>query len=182
MAITEESRFELHQRLREVLGDEPGTTLMEHLPPTEVATKSDVVAAEERVTNRIERVAEDLTHTRLWLTERIESLDTRLTERIESLDTRLTERADSLDTRLTERIESLDARLTVRIESLDAQVSERIQSLETQVTQRMDTMATKADVKELRGDVYRVLVIQTISLVTVNAGILSGAVAFFGGR
>jgi hypothetical protein len=34
MAISEARRFELHGKLRDVLGDEMGTTLMEHLPPS----------------------------------------------------------------------------------------------------------------------------------------------------
>lgn len=45
MAITEESRFQLHQRLNDVLGEEHATTLMEHLPPigwADVATKRDL--------------------------------------------------------------------------------------------------------------------------------------------
>lgn len=45
MAITEESRFQLHQRLTDVLGEDHATTLMEHLPPigwADVATKRDL--------------------------------------------------------------------------------------------------------------------------------------------
>lgn len=45
MAITEESRHRLYQRLGEVLGEEQATTLMEHLPPVgwaDVATKRDL--------------------------------------------------------------------------------------------------------------------------------------------
>ena len=45
MAVNEESRHRLHQRLDEVLGPDPATTLMEHLPPigwADVATKSDL--------------------------------------------------------------------------------------------------------------------------------------------
>ena len=45
MAITEESRHRLYQRLEELLGTEQATTLMEHLPPVgwgDVATKRDL--------------------------------------------------------------------------------------------------------------------------------------------
>jgi len=47
MAISEETRHHLFQRLEEVLGAEEATTLMEHLPPVgwaDVATKRDVDA------------------------------------------------------------------------------------------------------------------------------------------
>lgn len=45
MAITDESRFHLHQRLEAVLGHEEASTLMEHLPSVgwaDVATKRDL--------------------------------------------------------------------------------------------------------------------------------------------
>jgi hypothetical protein len=45
MAITEQDRHRMYQRLEEVLGHEEASTLMEHLPPlgwADVATKRDV--------------------------------------------------------------------------------------------------------------------------------------------
>jgi hypothetical protein len=45
VAITEEGRHRLYQRLEELLGAHEATTLMEHLPPVgwaDVATKRDV--------------------------------------------------------------------------------------------------------------------------------------------
>ena len=47
MAITEEARHRLYQRLEELLGADEATTLMEHLPPVgwaDVATKRDLDA------------------------------------------------------------------------------------------------------------------------------------------
>ena len=44
-AITESTRFALQQRVREVLGEQEGDTLMAHLPPVgwaDVATKQDI--------------------------------------------------------------------------------------------------------------------------------------------
>ena len=55
MAITEEGRHKLYQRLDEVLGKEVATVLMEHLPPVgwaDVATKRDLDALEIRIDHR----------------------------------------------------------------------------------------------------------------------------------
>jgi len=51
MAISEESRHQLHSRLDVVLGREEATTLMAHLPPVgwaDVATKHDLDLLSER--------------------------------------------------------------------------------------------------------------------------------------
>jgi hypothetical protein len=45
MTISDQSRYDLHQRLAEVLGPDEAATLMEHLPPigwADVATKRDL--------------------------------------------------------------------------------------------------------------------------------------------
>ena len=45
MAISEQRRHDLHQKLREVLGPDQAAALMEHLPPTgwaDVSTKADL--------------------------------------------------------------------------------------------------------------------------------------------
>ena len=50
--IDDAARFELHEGLREVLGEARGDTLMSMLPPTgwsEVATKHDLAAVSARV-------------------------------------------------------------------------------------------------------------------------------------
>lgn len=57
MPVTEGSRDRMHQRLKEVLGDEPATTLMEHLPPKgweDVATKGDLNHLREWVEVKLE--------------------------------------------------------------------------------------------------------------------------------
>jgi hypothetical protein len=59
VAITEEGRHHLYQRLEEVLGREEATTLMEHLPPVgwaDVATKRDLDALETRMDARFAQV------------------------------------------------------------------------------------------------------------------------------
>jgi len=48
MAISEQSRHELYQRLEEALGTAAASTLMEHLPPVgwaDVATKHDLASS-----------------------------------------------------------------------------------------------------------------------------------------
>lgn len=45
MTINDQSRYDLHQRLAQVLGRDEAATLMEHLPPVgwaDVATKRDL--------------------------------------------------------------------------------------------------------------------------------------------
>jgi hypothetical protein len=52
MAITEDDRFRMQQRLREVLGEDEAVTLMEHLPPvgwSDVATRRDLEHLEQRM-------------------------------------------------------------------------------------------------------------------------------------
>jgi hypothetical protein len=59
MAVDERSRHELYRRLEEVLGPEAATTLIEHLPPVgwaDVATKHDLIALEERMELRFDRI------------------------------------------------------------------------------------------------------------------------------
>jgi hypothetical protein len=55
MAISEESRHHLYNKLENVLGSEDATVLMEHLPPVgwaDVATKRDLDALEGRISAR----------------------------------------------------------------------------------------------------------------------------------
>lgn len=91
MAITEQSRSELYQRLDEVLGDEHATTLMEHLPPTgwaDVATKQDLAQLEERLTLRFDRALARLEYS---LNERMSSLERDLTARMDALERQMAE-------------------------------------------------------------------------------------------
>jgi hypothetical protein len=60
MAISEETRHHLFQRLEEVLGPEEATTLMEHLPPVgwaDVATRRDIDALAVATKRAIDELA-----------------------------------------------------------------------------------------------------------------------------
>jgi len=70
MAIREDARFELHLKLRNVLGDKVADTLMEHLPPSgwgDVARKAD-----------LELVSSELRHLEGVVSMRFSHVDSRL--------------------------------------------------------------------------------------------------------
>jgi hypothetical protein len=63
VAITEESRYQLFQRLEELLGPEKVATLMELLPPVgwaDVATKRDLDHVQSVLDARIDRLGVEL--------------------------------------------------------------------------------------------------------------------------
>jgi hypothetical protein len=63
VAVTEESRFQLFQRLEELLGPEKVSTLMELLPPVgwaDVATKRDLDHLQSALDARIDRLGVEL--------------------------------------------------------------------------------------------------------------------------
>ena len=91
MTPTEAQRFELQQKLIEVLKERPANTLMESLPPIdwhELATKDDLAALEDRMDARFEVV--DI---------RFEALRTELGAKI---DTGLTDLNAKIDTGLAD--------------------------------------------------------------------------------
>jgi hypothetical protein len=65
VAITEEDRHRLYQRLEEVLGREQAATMMEHLPPVgwaDVATKRDLDHQSERIEARFDALRAEVAH------------------------------------------------------------------------------------------------------------------------
>ena len=81
MAISEESRHHLYQRLEEVLGRAEAAVLMEYLPPVgwaDVATKRDLDALESRMDMRFDRME-----------ERFADMDRRWDERFAGMDRRM---------------------------------------------------------------------------------------------
>ena len=135
MEIDETARFELHGRLREVLGEVRGDDLMGLLPPVgwaDVATKDDVALVRERVAG----VAADVVDVRRQvaaLERRVDEMDARLAGRIDQLDARLAGRIDQLDSRIDQldsRIDQLDS----GIDQLDRSFDDRIGRLEDRLT------------------------------------------------
>ena len=95
MAVSEEGRHQLYNKLDEVLGPAEAATLMAHLPPVgwaDVATKHDLAELEKRMDLRFEKV--DL---------RFENVERRLAEHDRRFD-QVDERFDKLDRRF-DRIE-----------------------------------------------------------------------------
>ena len=103
MAISEESRHHLYQRLEQVLGPAEATVLMEYLPPVgwaDVATKRDLDVLENRMEARFDR----------W-DERFADMDRRWDERFADMDRRWDERFADMDRRWDERFADMDRRM-----------------------------------------------------------------------
>ncbi|CAN5410087.1 MAG: hypothetical protein ACR2MC_05695 [Actinomycetota bacterium] len=87
MAVDERSRRAMRSRLEEVLGEEYATTLMEYLPPEEVATKRDL----DGLNGRLDGLERNMVAMEQRLNERIdlktESLENRLHSAIDNLAT-----------------------------------------------------------------------------------------------
>lgn len=61
----EERRFQLHQRLDEVLGRDDANTLMEHLPPvgwSDLATKQDLEHLRVSTTHHLDQLRAQMVH------------------------------------------------------------------------------------------------------------------------
>ena len=115
MAITEQNRHHLHQRLEQVLGPEEASILMEHLPPVgwaDVATKSDLDHLSEVMGLRVDRV--DL---------RIDSLEGAVRAGFEQMARQFAEvdrRFEAIDRRF-DRMDDRFDRLETRFDGLESQ-------------------------------------------------------------
>lgn len=163
MTITDESRFHLHQRLAEVLGQEEASTLMEHLPPVgwaDVATRRDLDHAFAHL---------EATFDRQFALQRAEFIDRfgqidgrlgRLEGRIDALDIRidrleqridgLERRIDGLDVRidrLERRIDGLDAKIDSRFNEADAKIDSRLNEADSRLDSRFNEFEAKLDAK-----------------------------------
>ena len=123
MSLSEQSRFELHRGLEEVIGSERAATLMAHLPPTgwaDVATKQDLAALEGRMDLRFARI--DL---------RFDGIDQRfdvIDQRFDVIDQRF-EAIDQCFEAIDHRFDAIDG----RFQTTDQRLEERLQHFETSI-------------------------------------------------
>ena len=118
MAVDERSRRAMRSRLEEVLGEEHATTLMEYLPPEEVATKRDLDGLEERLTLRISGVE-----------GRMDGLEGRMDG--------LSGRMDGLERNMIAMEQRLNERIDLKTESLENRLHSAIDNLATSVAKDM---------------------------------------------
>ena len=115
MTPTETERFDLRQGLSNVLEEGPVRTLMDSLPPVdwrELATKTDLVALEERINVKFEVVDVRLEALRSELGAKIDMVLTGLNAKI---DTGLTDLNAKIDTGLTDLDAKIDKRAAQQI-------------------------------------------------------------------
>jgi hypothetical protein len=123
VAITEETRHQLFQRLEQVLGADEAATLMEHLPPVgwaDVATKHDLEHQRVALSSDIELVrvalSSDIDLARVQLGNEITSLRTELGNEIQAVRTDLGNEITSLRTELRNDIGAVRTELCGAIE------------------------------------------------------------------
>jgi hypothetical protein len=99
VAITEEDRHRLYQRLEEVLGREQAATMMEHLPPVgwaDVATKRDLDHLAERVEARFDGLRAEIAHQVERLSGAITQQGDALAHQVERLSGAIAQQGDQL--------------------------------------------------------------------------------------
>ena len=125
MAVDERSRRAMRSRLEEVLGEEYATTLMEYLPPEEVATKRDLEGLEERLTLRFSGVE-----------GRMDGLEGRM-DGLEGRMDGLSGRMDGLERNMIAMERRLNERIDLKTESLENRLHSAIDNLATSVAKDM---------------------------------------------
>ena len=132
MAVDERSRRAMRSRLEEVLGEEHATTLMEYLPPEEVATKRDLEGLEERLTLRFSGVEGRM--------DGVEGRMDGLNGRMDGLNGRmdgLSDRMDGLERNMIAMEQRLNERIDLKTESLENRLHSAIDNLATSVAKDM---------------------------------------------
>ena len=177
MAITDESRFHLHQRLAEVLGQEEASTLMEHLPPVgwaDVATRRDLDHAFTHLEATFDR---QLALQRSEFTDRFGQIDGhlgRLDGRIDGLERRI----DGLDIRidgLERRIDGLDAKIDSRFNEADSRLDSRFNEFEAKLDAKLD-----ARLSGVQADLSRQMLTTTLAGNSVLVALVFGITRLLG--
>lgn len=108
MAVDERSRFELHQRLGAVMGEEHAVTLIEQLTTADQIRELDqrvderFAALERRMDERFQRVDERFTALEQRMDERLAAFE----QRMDAFEQRMDERMDAFEQRMDERMDS----------------------------------------------------------------------------
>jgi hypothetical protein len=163
MAVSEEQRRELDQRLRTQLDAETATLLMEVTVPANVdlATRGDVRELRAELLLRITEVDGHLTLEIADLARRISSLEGRLEQQTADLARRI----NDVEGNLTRRINDVEGNLTRRINDLEgglAGVGVKLAEVGVKLAE-VDVKLAALDVKLTRG-IYRVILPTLISV------------------
>jgi len=122
MAISEQHRYHLHQKLEQVLGAEEATTLMEHLPPvgwSEMATKHDIGDLRASIGELSAATKHDIGELRASIGELRLATKENLEDLERSLDGRFKQQEDRLSARLERELRLMTWRfVTVVIAAL----------------------------------------------------------------
>ncbi|HUB69336.1 MAG TPA: hypothetical protein VL984_02840 [Acidimicrobiales bacterium] len=122
MAISEQHRYHLHQKLEQVLGAEEATTLMEHLPPvgwSEMATKHDIGDLRASIGELSAATKHDIGDLRASIGELRLATKENLEDLERSLDGRFKQQEDRLSARLERELRLMTWRfVTVVIAAL----------------------------------------------------------------
>jgi len=132
MVVDERSRRAMRRRLEEVLGEENATTLMEYLPPEELATKRDLEGLEQRLTLRISGVEGRMD----GLEGRMDGLEGRM-DGLEGRMDGLEGRMGGLERNLVAMEQRLNERIDLKIESCEHRLHSAIDNLATSVAKDM---------------------------------------------
>ena len=124
--ISEAQRFEMHSKLRNLMGDEVANTLMEHLPPSgwaDVARKSDV-----------DRLEADIARVEVALRYDIERLEVAMKADVDRLEIDIARVEKSLRTDIE--------RLNNKIDRVESSLKEDIHGLRTAMWAMASLMTT----------------------------------------
>jgi hypothetical protein len=169
MAITEETRHHLHQRLEQVLGPEEATTLMAHLPPVgwaDVATRHDLDHLGTVLGLRIDRLE-------TVMDVRFTAMDQRIDDRFEAMEQRIDDRFEAMEQRMDDRFGAMEGRLDHRIGAVELRFGEQLAGVELRLNQALGAFTDQhhADQRAFHRQFTVVLVVALISITTATIGL-----------